>query len=206
MRRSDTGLIELYAGDAGRPHDPRHPHPLPPGTVETLLRTAADPAHSVDVWVIDGSRLGHAEVMGILKLERMDRQQSEIRFWVAPAFWNAGIATAAVEALLAANPHGAACLRRGFPGQSRLGAGADQRGVRLSGRRRGLLRRPRRDRAHLDLQPADGGLTRARARPGDGPGARWVAHRRGTGLSPQPLERRGNAVSPHLTARKRPAP
>jgi RimJ/RimL family protein N-acetyltransferase len=109
MRRSDTGLIELYAGDARVARMTRDiPHPLPPGTVETLLRTAADPDHSVDVWVIDGSRLDHAEVMGILKLERMDRQQSEIRFWVAPAFWNAGIATAAVEALLAANPHGAA--------------------------------------------------------------------------------------------------
>jgi RimJ/RimL family protein N-acetyltransferase len=108
MRRSDTGLIELYAGDERVARMTRDiPHPLPPGTVESLLRTAVDPEHSVDVWVIDGARLGHAEVMGILKLERMDRQQSEIRFWVAPAFWNAGIATAAVEALLAANPHGA---------------------------------------------------------------------------------------------------
>ncbi|NBD31156.1 MAG: GNAT family N-acetyltransferase [Alphaproteobacteria bacterium] len=109
MRQSDTGLIEMYAGDARVARMTRDiPHPLPPGTVETLLRTATDPDHSVDVWVIDGSAMDHAEVLGILKLERMDRQQSEIRYWVAPAFWNTGIATESVDALITANPHGAA--------------------------------------------------------------------------------------------------
>lgn len=108
MQQSDTGLIEMYAGDKRVASMTRDiPHPLPPGTVETLLRTATDPDHSVDVWVCDGSRDGHAEVMGIVKLERMERGQSEIRYWVAPAFWNAGIATAAVSAILAANPQDA---------------------------------------------------------------------------------------------------
>jgi len=108
LQRSDIGLIELYAGDARVAQMTRDiPHPLPPGTAETLVRAAHDPDHSVDVWAMDGSSNHHAEVMGIIKLERMDRGQSEIRFWVAPAFWNSGIATEAVSAMMKANPHGA---------------------------------------------------------------------------------------------------
>ena len=35
----------------------------------------------------------------------MDREQSEVGFWIAPAFWNAGLATEAVKGLVEANPH-----------------------------------------------------------------------------------------------------
>jgi hypothetical protein len=38
------------------------------------------------------------------KMFKLDRNQSEIRYWVAPALWNSGIATDAVEAILRANP------------------------------------------------------------------------------------------------------
>ncbi len=55
---------------------------------------------------MDGSRGGHAEVMGLVSLTPMDREQSEIKFWVAPAFWNTGLASEAVGAIVAANPHG----------------------------------------------------------------------------------------------------
>ena len=37
----------------------------------------------------------------------MDRGQSEIGYWVAPAFWNTGFASEAVKAMVAANPHNA---------------------------------------------------------------------------------------------------
>ena len=40
-----------------------------------------------------------------MHLARMDRRQSEISFWIAPAFWNTGLASEAVAALIAANPH-----------------------------------------------------------------------------------------------------
>jgi RimJ/RimL family protein N-acetyltransferase len=40
----------------------------------------------------------------------MDRRQSEIGYWVAPAFWNSGLASEAVRALIAANPHGASTI------------------------------------------------------------------------------------------------
>ena len=34
----------------------------------------------------------------------MDREQSEIGYWVAPAYWNTGLASEAVQALIEANP------------------------------------------------------------------------------------------------------
>ncbi|MEM8759900.1 MAG: GNAT family protein, partial [Pseudomonadota bacterium] len=37
---------------------------------------------------------------------RMDRNQSEVGYWVAPPFWNTGLASDAVQALVAANPMG----------------------------------------------------------------------------------------------------
>ena len=36
----------------------------------------------------------------------MDRAQSEIAYWVVPAFWNTGLASEAVRALVGANPRG----------------------------------------------------------------------------------------------------
>ncbi len=59
---------------------------------------------------MDGSAHGLSEVMGLIGLERMDRGQSEIGYWVAPAFWNTGLASEAVRALLAANPQECATL------------------------------------------------------------------------------------------------
>lgn len=63
-----------------------------------------DPEHPEDVWVLDGTRIGGGEVMGLIGLTRMDRSQSEIGYWIAPAYWNSGLASAAVMALLDANP------------------------------------------------------------------------------------------------------
>ena len=42
--------------------------------------------------------------MGLISLQRMDRNQSEVGYWVAPPFWNTGLASEAVEALVTANP------------------------------------------------------------------------------------------------------
>jgi RimJ/RimL family protein N-acetyltransferase len=55
-------------------------------------------------WVMDGSATGLAEVLGVITLKPMDRGQSEISYWVAPAFWNAGFASEGVGALVQANP------------------------------------------------------------------------------------------------------
>ena len=48
--------------------------------------------------------------MGLISLARVDVGRSEIAYWVAPAYWNTGVASAAVEAVLAANPHEAQAI------------------------------------------------------------------------------------------------
>ncbi|WP_135505375.1 GNAT family N-acetyltransferase [Roseovarius aestuariivivens] len=106
LRGADAGLIEMYAGDervAWR--TTTIPHPLPPGVAEALIARSNDPIHSEDVWAMDASAFGGSALMGLISLERLEMNQSEIGYWVAPAFWNAGIASAAVEALVSANPH-----------------------------------------------------------------------------------------------------
>lgn len=111
LRRSDTGLLELYAGDERVARNTtRIPHPLPPGTIENFIARAQSADRTEDTWALDGSQQGIGELLGVISLDRMERDQSEIGYWVAPAFWNTGIASEAVEALVAANPQGARTL------------------------------------------------------------------------------------------------
>ncbi len=111
VRKSDAGLLALYAGDERVARATRSiAHPLPPGATEAFLARAQDPKRTDDVWVMDGSAHGLAEVLGVISLKRLDRQQSEVGYWVAPAFWNAGFASEALRALIEANPQGAATL------------------------------------------------------------------------------------------------
>ena len=108
LRSSDTGLISMYAADPALARGTRSiPHPLPPGVIEAMIDRAGQPDRVEDVWAMDGSCAGHAEVLGLISLVRMDRAQSEVFFWVAPAFWNVGFASEALRSLLTANPHGA---------------------------------------------------------------------------------------------------
>jgi RimJ/RimL family protein N-acetyltransferase len=110
VRKSDAGLFALYAGDKRVAEGTRSiPHPLPPGAAEAFVTRAITGKANEDVWVLDGSGTGLAEVLGVISLKRMDetkydRGQSEIGYWVAPAFWNTGFASEAVKALVDANP------------------------------------------------------------------------------------------------------
>lgn len=105
LRRSDAGLLALHTGDARVARMTSSiPHPVPPGTTEAFIARATAPDRAEDVWVLDGSAQGLPEVLGVIGLKRMDRGQSEIGYWVAPGFWNSGIASEAVQALLGANP------------------------------------------------------------------------------------------------------
>lgn len=106
---SDAGLLAHYAGDKRVACETRSiPHPLPPGAAEDFLARAMSADRQEDVWVMDGSGFeggerGH-EVLGIISLTRLDRNQSQLGYWVAPPFWNTGLASEAVTALVAANP------------------------------------------------------------------------------------------------------
>lgn len=105
VRRSDAGLFAMYAGDKRVAVGTRSiPHPLPPGAAEAFVVRAMSGKADEDIWVMDGSAAGLSEVLGVINLKRMDRGQSEIGYWVAPAFWNTGIASEAVRALVEANP------------------------------------------------------------------------------------------------------
>ena len=110
VRKSDAGLFAMYAGDKGVAEATRSiPHPLPPGAAEAFVTRAMRVGGDEDVWVMDGSSSGLSEVLGVISLKRMDetkwdRGQSEVGYWVAPAFWNTGFASEAVRALIGANP------------------------------------------------------------------------------------------------------
>jgi len=111
LRRSDQGLVELYSGDERVARMTRSiPHPLPPGTTEAFIARAQAPDRIEDVWAIDGTRAEGPELMGVIGLTAMDRNQSEIGYWIAPPFWNTGLAQEAVRALVEANPLGNAAM------------------------------------------------------------------------------------------------
>ncbi len=105
LRKSDAGLLALYAGDKRIARSTSSiPHPLPPGTAEAFIARATAEDRREDVWVLDGSSHGHAELLGVISLTCIERGQAEIGYWIAPAFWNTGYASEAVNAILAANP------------------------------------------------------------------------------------------------------
>ncbi|RLK10585.1 GNAT family N-acetyltransferase [Ruegeria conchae] len=105
LRRSDMGLIEHYAGDERVARmTTRIAHPLPPGAVEAFVTRAMSDERDEDVWAMDATKDGGPELIGLISLEKLDRNQSEIGYWVAPVYWNTGIASLAVETLVKANP------------------------------------------------------------------------------------------------------
>lgn len=105
LRRSDVGLVTMYASDPRvAMTTPTIPHPLPPGTMEAFINRAMAEPRDEDVWVMDGTKSGWSEVMGLISLSRLDRNQSEVGYWVAPAFWNTHLASEAVQALIQTNP------------------------------------------------------------------------------------------------------
>ncbi len=105
LRRSDQGLVEMYASDARvAMTTPTIPHPLPPGTIEAFIARSIVEPRDEDVWVMDGTKSEWPEVMGLISLSRLDRKQAEVGYWVAPAFWNTHLASDAVQALVDANP------------------------------------------------------------------------------------------------------
>ena len=110
VRLSDTGLIAHHAGDARVAEATQNiPHPFPPGAAEDFVARAMTHERPGSVWVMDGALTGLSELLGVISLKPMvvksgQGGQSEVAYWVAPAFWNTGIASEAVRALVAANP------------------------------------------------------------------------------------------------------
>ncbi|NKX46044.1 GNAT family N-acetyltransferase [Roseicyclus persicicus] len=107
LRASDAGLVHFYASDK-RVADMTTtiPHPYPPGAAEQFVTRATRPDRTEFVWAMDAAEMGGSELMGLITLKQMDRDQSEIGYWVAPTMWNTGLASEAVRGLIAANPLG----------------------------------------------------------------------------------------------------
>ena len=111
LRGSDVGLIAHYSADRRVAEGTRAiPHPLPPGAAESYVARAMAQGRNEDVWAIDASESGLGELLGVVSLTRIEPEQSELGFWIGPGFWNTGLATEAVAALVVANPHGSRTL------------------------------------------------------------------------------------------------
>jgi RimJ/RimL family protein N-acetyltransferase len=105
LRLSDTGLIEFYTKDERVARmTPSIPHPLPAGATEAMVARALAKDRDEDIWAIDGTRSGLSEVLGLVSLYRMSKNQSELSYWVAPAFWNKGVASEVTKAVVQQNP------------------------------------------------------------------------------------------------------
>ncbi|MCV6587049.1 MAG: GNAT family N-acetyltransferase [Marinibacterium sp.] len=115
LRRSDKGLIMQWAGDDRVARMTTSiPHPLPPGAVDAYIARARADDEGTIIWAIDGAKSDEAEVMGVISLNPLDDgpdgSAAELGYWIAPVFWNTGIASAAVRAVIDANPLGCKTL------------------------------------------------------------------------------------------------
>lgn len=100
------------------------PFPMSLEAAEEYVARATATDRLEDIWVIDAARFAGAALVGVVSLRYLDRNQSEIGYWVAPEFWNQGYASEAVAALLADNPHGnrsvVACVFQDNPGSAKV--------------------------------------------------------------------------------------
>lgn len=125
LKPSDAGLIQLYASDRRVAEmTTTIPHPYPPGAAEAFVERALADDDRRAVWALDASGQGSSQVLGVVSLARLDRDQAEIGYWVAPALWNAGYASEAVNAIVEANPLGSramfAAVFQDNPGSARV--------------------------------------------------------------------------------------
>ncbi len=106
MQISDAALVACYANDERIAQMTTSiPFPLPLDAAEEFVSEAIAEDRSVDVWSIDGSKSGGSTLLGVISLKYLDRNQSEVGYWVAPEFWNRGYAREALAVLLDGNPH-----------------------------------------------------------------------------------------------------
>ena len=78
LRRADIGPIELYGGDARIARMTTNiPHPMPPGMVEAFVKRATANSREEDVWAIDGTKSGAADLMGLEKVRSLLTEMTE---------------------------------------------------------------------------------------------------------------------------------
>lgn len=101
LRASDAGLIQHYAAD------PRIakmttsiPHPYPKGAAEAYVASTLKPDAVAQTWAIDASKEGGAEFAGVISATPREGNRIEVGYWIAPIFWNTGLASEALALML----------------------------------------------------------------------------------------------------------
>ena len=98
----DAALVALYASDRRVAWTTaRIPHPYPPGAAEALIERVTARGAGELAWALDTGADGENGLVGVIGIEPRGDRVGEIGYWVAPAFWNTGYASEAVEALVA---------------------------------------------------------------------------------------------------------
>jgi RimJ/RimL family protein N-acetyltransferase len=102
LRPSDAALIGLYCG---HPEVARMtssiPHPYPPGLAESFIERVLSGRAGEAVWALDTGDDEMNGLIGLIGAKPSGEGAAEIGYWVSPAFWGAGYASEAVEAVAA---------------------------------------------------------------------------------------------------------
>ncbi|MEM8699889.1 MAG: GNAT family N-acetyltransferase [Pseudomonadota bacterium] len=94
LRRSDAGPMTLYGSDLRVARMTASiPHPYPPGAAEAFVESVLNGRSDQDPWVMDATRSGGAELVGLITLKR---GEGDLSYWVGPPFWNTGYASEAL--------------------------------------------------------------------------------------------------------------
>lgn len=125
LKNSDAQLVAKFANDERVAQMTTSiPFPLSQEAAEEFVAEALAEDRFQDVWAIDGAKSGESALLGVISLKYLDRDQSEVGYWVAPEFWNRGFAGEALMALLEANPHAnrsvVACVFHDNPASSHV--------------------------------------------------------------------------------------
>jgi RimJ/RimL family protein N-acetyltransferase len=101
LRPRDAALIALYASDKRVAWTTAViPHPYPPGAAEAFVERVLGPGATELSWAIDTGADDENGLIGTIGLKPQGDGVAEIGYWVAPAFWNTGYASEAVEGLV----------------------------------------------------------------------------------------------------------
>lgn len=102
LRPADAALIELHASDLRVARMTASiPHPYPPGLAEGFIERQQRASGASAVWAIDTGADDENGLIGLISLVPAADGAADIGYWIAPAFWNAGYAGEALEAVAA---------------------------------------------------------------------------------------------------------